>query len=153
MTDSTLKFELDDKDIPLCSGKGVKPDALLISDDTLDDNDWHNENACETQATTGYYYPAEVDEDKLGEHRRHTLKFCHLAPGKEKEETPMAVVAMMHELGHAVGLTHEHQRADRDKYLHFRCQNLQGYDEAVKAVEADDEMFKDMDLNLRATSM
>jgi len=74
-------------------------------------------------------------------------------PGAEEQDTATAVVAMMHELGHAVGLTHEHQRADRDKYLKFRCQNLEGFDEAIKDVEGDDNLFGDEDLNMRVTLM
>lgn len=32
---------------------------------------------------------------------------------------------LMHELGHAFGLTHEHQRADRDRYIRVLWENLE----------------------------
>lgn len=38
-------------------------------------------------------------------------------------------------LGHVFGLWHEHQRYDRDYYLHFECKNLAGYEETKRAVE------------------
>lgn len=38
-------------------------------------------------------------------------------------------------VGHVFGLWHEHQRPDRDNYLHFECKNLQGYDETKKGFE------------------
>jgi len=33
---------------------------------------------------------------------------------------------MMHELGHAIGLQHEHARNDRDEFIDFRCEKLEG---------------------------
>ncbi|KAF1849685.1 uncharacterized protein K460DRAFT_349848 [Cucurbitaria berberidis CBS 394.84] len=41
----------------------------------------------------------------------------------------------IHEMGHVLGLTHEHQRKDRDKYVHFECANLLGYAEAKTLAE------------------
>jgi len=44
----------------------------------------------------------------------------------------------MHELGHAIGLQHEHARNDRSDFLEFRCEKLEGYEEAKRLVELDE---------------
>ncbi|KAK4569731.1 hypothetical protein LTR86_002699 [Recurvomyces mirabilis] len=44
------------------------------------------------------------------------------------------VPSMMHEFGHLLGLEHEHQRPDRDLYVNFRCEYLEGYNAAEIAV-------------------
>ncbi|KAL8918639.1 MAG: hypothetical protein Q9172_005332 [Xanthocarpia lactea] len=38
-----------------------------------------------------------------------------------------ATANMAHEIGHALGLYHEHQRSDRDAHVLFNCKNLKGY--------------------------
>ncbi len=40
---------------------------------------------------------------------------------------------MAHELGHSMGLHHEHQRADAPEHVRFHCENLEDYDERKKA--------------------
>ncbi|KAI7354032.1 hypothetical protein KC354_g11271 [Hortaea werneckii] len=56
-----------------------------------------------------------------------------------------AVVNMMHELGHAMGLAHEHQRPDAWQHLHYKCENLQGYTEALRSARDDDNALFDFD--------
>lgn len=61
----------------------------------------------------------------------------------------------MHELGHAIGLNHEHQRNDREKFVTFVCENVEGYEEAKKTVNIDEKAyFEDddsVDLRMRLT--
>lgn len=40
-----------------------------------------------------------------------------------------------HELGHVLGLYHEHQRWDRGHYVYFKCSNLPNYDRVKEVVE------------------
>jgi hypothetical protein len=40
-------------------------------------------------------------------------------------------------VGHGLGLSHEHQRPDRDSYLDFHCKNLRGYADAEAAAIRD----------------
>ncbi|PSN75602.1 hypothetical protein BS50DRAFT_644514 [Corynespora cassiicola Philippines] len=48
------------------------------------------------------------------------------------------VVSTMHELGHKFGMGHEHQRADRDQFVRFRCHNLIGFEEATEDAQEND---------------
>ncbi|KAI9871295.1 MAG: hypothetical protein M1830_003064 [Pleopsidium flavum] len=40
------------------------------------------------------------------------------------------IINMAHEIGHALGLLHEHQREDSIDYIKFNCENLEDYTEA-----------------------
>ncbi|KAH9810524.1 hypothetical protein Tdes44962_MAKER10417, partial [Teratosphaeria destructans] len=88
---------------------------------TRDGDDAWNWERCETETTTGYRYGS-------AEAGQHALVFCEAKPGEEGAWTrPFAVRSLMHELGHAVGLTHEHQRVDRGEWLWFYCRRLAAY--------------------------
>ncbi|KAK4548754.1 hypothetical protein LTR36_008527 [Oleoguttula mirabilis] len=135
---SNLEIGYDHDDTYLCNDAKIRPDALVISDESTDGNE--NWDDCDTKSTTGYKY---TTDNARG---RHTLEFCHLKPGDEAATEPGAVRAMMHELGHVMGLAHEHQRPDRNDVLRFVCSNLDGYEAGVAAAEEDEEVLFDDDL-------
>jgi hypothetical protein len=43
---------------------------------------------------------------------------------------------IVHEIGHIMGLAHEHQRQDRDHYVYFNCSNVDGYEATKRQVDA-----------------
>lgn len=43
---------------------------------------------------------------------------------------------LIYSKGHVFGLWHEHQREDRDNWLHFECKNVQDYERTKREVEA-----------------
>lgn len=116
----------------------MRPDALSIEDTTIDgDDDW-NWAECETKTTTGYNY-GSTDAG------RHHMVFCHLVPGAEGATEAKAVQAMMHELGHAIGLAHEHQRPDARATLSYKCSSLEGYQSGVTKATLDADAMFDFD--------
>ena len=139
---SNLMIIPDNEAALLCSDKDVRPDALVIFDATKDnDQAWNYGPDCPTDsATTGYDYRSQ-------DRGRHRLEFCHLDPQDVKGTAALAVQAMMHELGHAIGLQHEHQRDDREMYVTFKCEKLEGYEEAQQKVHIDERAYFDDDLS------
>lgn len=139
---SNLMIIPDNEEAMLCSDKNVRPDALVIFDATKDnDQAWNYGPDCPTDsATTGYNY-------KLQDRGRHRLEFCHLDPQDVKGTEAFAVQAMMHELGHAIGLQHEHQRDDREIHLTFNCEKLEGYKDAQQKAHLDERAYFDYDLS------
>ncbi|KAF7568266.1 Astacin domain containing protein [Pyrenophora tritici-repentis] len=45
----------------------------------------------------------------------------------------IGVTRVAHEIGHVLGLLHEHARFDRDDFITYQCTNLKGYSQAVNA--------------------
>ncbi|KAH7125256.1 hypothetical protein B0J11DRAFT_614665 [Dendryphion nanum] len=54
------------------------------------------------------------------------------------------VQKIAHEISHVLGILHEHQRWDREQYLKFTCENVWGYETAVRRCEASEDCDMDM---------
>jgi hypothetical protein len=60
---------------------------------------------------------------------RHAMWINAKLPQEYSYRGRAAIIA--HEIGHIMGLAHEHQRQDRDHYVYFNCSNVDSY-EATK---------------------
>ncbi|KAF2134724.1 hypothetical protein P153DRAFT_392045 [Dothidotthia symphoricarpi CBS 119687] len=78
------------------------------------------------QSTTGYI--PEAWNNREGRHKLEISPSLFYSP----PEFIQSILA--HELGHIFGLWHEHQREDRDRYVHFECKNLNGYAEVAQRI-------------------
>ncbi|KAK3686548.1 hypothetical protein LTR37_019718 [Vermiconidia calcicola] len=131
---SALSIDLDAHDPEIyCDNDRVSDDALVISDETKEgaENDDWNWYECNTQSTTGYDYSSDA-------RGRHTLEFCHFKPDDREGTRKWAIRGMMHELGHVIGLQHEHQRPDRGQYLWYQPKNLDDYEDAKERADIDE---------------
>ncbi|KAK4549987.1 hypothetical protein LTR36_002954 [Oleoguttula mirabilis] len=108
---------------PLCEnlelGQGQVMDALAIS---------YKGKTWAAATSVGYAY------DKLDRPYRHYIDFCVDLDDLDKDDA-FYIASMTHELGHSIGLLHEHQRPDRDRYITFNCANIAGYDEAKATID------------------
>jgi hypothetical protein len=90
-------------------------------------------------STVGYipYDPANGSKDY---EPRHQLHLSHNSGSDGSLRTTEAA----HELGHVMGFVHEQQRHDRDDYVSFNCENLDGYWHVKEIVDSHPEWGVDM---------
>ncbi|KAK4954643.1 hypothetical protein LTR10_008076 [Elasticomyces elasticus] len=94
-----------------------RPDTLRISSE---DGGSH--------ASVGYQYGS----NRAGRHYMRISGYKFGDPGNRV----LKVAEAVHELGHVIGLEHEHQRPDRDEDIDFHCEALIGFDDAEAKVKA-----------------
>lgn len=51
---------------------------------------------------------------------------------EQRKEPILTILAMAHEMGHSLGLLHEHTRSDRDQFVQYSCVNVLHYKEKLE---------------------
>ncbi|TKA78433.1 hypothetical protein B0A55_03064 [Friedmanniomyces simplex] len=121
---SALAFILD----PGCKGnKACLCDSFPQPSEALYVFDRGQSATRSSHSTIGYEYTSQ----EAGGHNLNVFDF----DPKNSEDWASSVLEIAHELGHVLGLAHEHQRPDRDNSVIFTCGNLSGYELAEADVE------------------
>lgn len=131
--DGVLRYTIEDEDKDLAE---VFEEAWLQWDERIsvtkdkidwDPNGFHGDllvvsrSEKETKTTVGYL---------VNPHDEQKLKFNLNHPGGHGN----SISNMIHEIGHALGLYHEHQRPDADHNIKVKCSNLADYQDVKKRV-------------------
>ncbi|KAK5721110.1 hypothetical protein LTR15_007074 [Elasticomyces elasticus] len=98
-----------------CSETNSRPDTLRI---------YKADQGASSSARVGYQYNPKRAFTQVLRINMDNYNFADPASRAK------IIFEATHELGHVVGLGHEHQRPDRDNDIIFQCYNLDGYMEA-----------------------
>ncbi|GAB1739713.1 hypothetical protein NU219Hw_g4655t2 [Hortaea werneckii] len=114
------------------SGGGVRPDFTCICNDEMDGHAlsiFVGEDG-KSSCSLGWDYSKD-------ERWRHQLSFGHMPAETANDDVAIAVAAMTmaHELGHAIGLEHEHQRPDARTYLDMNYRNFKQYGDCARDLQ------------------
>ncbi|KAK4543142.1 hypothetical protein LTR36_005920 [Oleoguttula mirabilis] len=121
------------------NGQETDVDALVIGDgrESSDKTKW----PAYSVTILGYNY---VEPERAGRHWMifggfNTANTAGMTPAQLKSDH---IRTMAHELGHAMGLDHEHQRPDVNTFVAFDCEWNVGYPEAAARAMASNQYFQ-----------